>query len=622
MKKRNSLAVLVVYASDGILDGYIVYLAEKMKESVKTLIITVNGNMNDDGLERLSFYSDSVFVRDNSGYDYGAYKETIENFIGWERLRAYDELILLNDSCYGPVYPMEEVFEAMDGRSLDFWGITEQPPIRAGDYTDRLLPYHIQTYFICVGTRMLRSDEFREFWKEAKTSDGYRDTVYNFELKFTQYFQSLGYKPGAYIDAKKFCETEDETQAYVFFNSYRLVAKERCPFLKKKVFSFPHKEVLASNQGETAGRVVRYLDRFTEYDVTYIYENLIHKNNIIDLWLALHLDFCIPEGIKPVKKKKLGILCFPGSNERHRLTESFSENTELIFFYVQEKEINREAFCAWLQNCDFFYFLSDSSEPANADAVIELFYSHPYLGMLCSPIPISEEAEGMICPEIYNQEAQEIADSLGLDICLDLQKKGFLYGKNVWFRKEAVIGYLEQEIFCQGLYKCYTREDETFRWFPLIYPYLAQKKGFYSGRVLSSNSMSERIGEYRQKLSRIVKDRLVYRGVKEFRNVRRVNQKLIHFCRKYNALYIYGAGGIGNECFIYLKMHGIRVRGFVVSDGKRNDFEISKARVWELSELTHDENNGFIIAVNRTDRDGILETLGRKGITSVACYEE
>ena len=63
LKKRNSLAVLVVYASDGILDGYIVYLAEKMKESVKTLIITVNGNMNDDGLERLSFYSDSVFVR-------------------------------------------------------------------------------------------------------------------------------------------------------------------------------------------------------------------------------------------------------------------------------------------------------------------------------------------------------------------------------------------------------------------------------------------------------------------------------------------------------------------------------------------------------------------------------
>ena len=282
-----------------------------------------------------------------------------------------------------------------------------------------------------------------------------------------------------------------------------------------------------------------------------------------------------------------------------------------------------------LQNYEYFCLISIDGEINNsnvnselADGVINIFNHNPYLGMLCSPLSVSEETGYVLDSETHNILAQEIADNLGLEVCLDLKKKGFLYSKNVWFRKDAIISYFGQECFCQGLYKCYLGGEGKYKWFPLIFPYLVQKQGFYSGMVFDSRCISERIGAYQKTLSCMVKDQLVYRGVKEFRNVRKVNPKLISFCRNYNDVYIYGAGDIGNECFRYLKMNGVKIRGFVVSDGRRFDCEINKVPVWELSELVQCQQSCFVISVSQADREMIQETLAGKGITNVVCYEE
>ena len=45
LKERNSLAIFVVFTSDGTLDGYIVYLAKKIKELIRTLVITIKKNI-------------------------------------------------------------------------------------------------------------------------------------------------------------------------------------------------------------------------------------------------------------------------------------------------------------------------------------------------------------------------------------------------------------------------------------------------------------------------------------------------------------------------------------------------------------------------------------------------
>lgn len=83
----------------------------------------MNGKIDDETRKLFSKYTDTVMVRENKGLDVAAYKQALLT-IGWEKLETYDEVLCLNDTIMGPVYPFDEMFETMSHRDVDFWGIT------------------------------------------------------------------------------------------------------------------------------------------------------------------------------------------------------------------------------------------------------------------------------------------------------------------------------------------------------------------------------------------------------------------------------------------------------------------------------------------------------------------
>ena len=113
------------YDPDGIIDEYVVRYMQAIIDS---------------GAERVLFSSDSVLAvgeRDklpaavevvcaarHGEYDFGSWKRCFLAMAAGE-LEAYDELILCNDSCYNALQPLSRVFDEMDGRDCDFWGILQ-----------------------------------------------------------------------------------------------------------------------------------------------------------------------------------------------------------------------------------------------------------------------------------------------------------------------------------------------------------------------------------------------------------------------------------------------------------------------------------------------------------------
>lgn len=660
--KRNSIAILVVFSTDNTIDEYAICLAQKIKELVRTLVVTVNGNINGHYLKDLQECCDDVFVRDNKGYDCGAYKETLESFIGFEKIQLYDEIVLLNDSCYGPIYPLEYVFKTMDVRNLDFWGITEQKPIKAGNYTNELLPYHIQTYFVVISKNMFEANAFKDFWKNIHLSDDYDSTVHNFELRFTGYFNSLGYRSGAFVDCDQFCKTESETQAYVFFDSYRLIAEAKCPFLKKKVFSFSHEMVLASNHGETAYKTLQYIEEYTNYDEKLIYKHLIKSSNVNELRLALHLDFCLSDEYahnteirnnsvlvffidgytdKDILDKlniQLGrdiiVVCRKKNCEEFKEKHTYIENLKRTVICDDEEGLKN--LYNWISGYEYICFIGNDysqnkdeskmmlsnivSNSIYVDNIISTFETNPFLGLLSIP---EESKDNVLYDfETSNTNAALLAKRMGFDINIDQSKKGFSYGNSIWFRKKALESYLCNEKFCRGVYRANFCSDSPERnFFGMLYPYLVQQNGYYSGRVMTHRYAAMRINYLHKMLGKLVKNVLVYRGIQEFRNLRKVNLNLVDYCTNYRKIYVYGAGDIGNECCLYLKMNGIKVESFVVSDGRRTDQEVSNVKVKELSEIVVDDDMCVILAVNKKHMDVILGMLNNTGIENYISYE-
>ena len=101
--------------------------------------MAVNGELNIEGLEKAKKYCDKIFVRENTGYDAAAYKYVLCKCLNDSDIDFFDEIIICNNSFYGPFKHFNEIILDMESRPCDFWGLN--------GYTN-ILWNHIQSYFI------------------------------------------------------------------------------------------------------------------------------------------------------------------------------------------------------------------------------------------------------------------------------------------------------------------------------------------------------------------------------------------------------------------------------------------------------------------------------------------
>lgn len=75
------LCIFCFYDSKGIVDKSVEYLLGELLLNSDRLVIVVNGNIEDNSKKILEAYSKDVVVRENAGYDAGAYKFAIFKYL-------------------------------------------------------------------------------------------------------------------------------------------------------------------------------------------------------------------------------------------------------------------------------------------------------------------------------------------------------------------------------------------------------------------------------------------------------------------------------------------------------------------------------------------------------------
>ena len=189
-KKR--CAIYLYYNRRGIFEEYAQEAVQGLATVAERVLVVVNGLLNEEGENYIKENGFELLVRENKGYDFGGYKDGIEH-IGYEELKSYDELIILNSSVYGPIKPLPEVFAAMDKKdpACDFWGIT-----MGSDG----FPIHIQSYFYVFRDNLLWSEAFKSFWQSVNYFKDRDEAIAGGEIKVTQYFKEKGFSFNSYIE--------------------------------------------------------------------------------------------------------------------------------------------------------------------------------------------------------------------------------------------------------------------------------------------------------------------------------------------------------------------------------------------------------------------------------------
>ncbi len=290
---KQRLGIYCFYDKYGHAASFIKTFLDDLMDNLDDLVVVVNGQLSDQARQLFSEYTKTIIVRENKGLDVAAYKQAILT-LGWEKLESYDEVICLNDTVMGPVYPFREMFACMDRKDVDFWGITAY----AGETVDKeQIPTHLQAYWHAYRRSLVSSPAFHEYWETMPLWKDYAEVTRKHEMTFTKHFADLGFTWASYIDWRKY---QGYSSYPLLYMPMQIVRDDRCPIFKRRSFFVDYSAYFDQTAGQPALDLYEYLRDHTDYDVDMIWDAILPSYNIDDIRKAMHLDYVLPsQAINP-----------------------------------------------------------------------------------------------------------------------------------------------------------------------------------------------------------------------------------------------------------------------------------------------------------------------------------
>lgn len=263
MNLTRRLCIYVTYNRKHRIKEYVGYMLKALDACCEKLFVVCNFPKPLEGEKYLHPYADAVFCRENRGYDAGAYKDALCTLLGWNTVYEYDELIFVNDSFFGPFYDLDRYFNLMADVKCDFWGMTRHPSGELKDI-DYRFESHIQSYFLVFRRRVLKSEEYKEFWEQFKYPNTYYEAITNFEIGINKYLKKNGFTSMALTDVWGMDFKDRQNPLYI--RSLELVRDMGLPVLKKKSLS------ISNYKFENVLKTVEFLDINGLYATDWIWE--------------------------------------------------------------------------------------------------------------------------------------------------------------------------------------------------------------------------------------------------------------------------------------------------------------------------------------------------------------
>lgn len=293
----HRIALYVFYEKNGEVRDYVTYCISGLKEVARDILVVVNGDISSAGLQKLKDLDVEVLQRENIGFDFAAYKAGIEH-IGYDKLKNYDELILTNNSYYGPIYPFSEMFNEMAKRECDFWGINRHPSIhdrvRINHKCKVEITEHIQSYFLVFRQNLFISDSFILFWNTMPIFDSFNEAVAFGEVELTKYFEQLKFKSNVYMDFEKYRTLINDNPTILLSEQ---ILKDRCPILKRKSFTDYKKAFYVNSLIPYSFDIMNVLRDLNQALYCCIWDDLLSLYSFEEIGELISLYDVIPDNI-------------------------------------------------------------------------------------------------------------------------------------------------------------------------------------------------------------------------------------------------------------------------------------------------------------------------------------
>lgn len=182
----NKIAVFAHYDANNRIADYVLYYLRALKTVCNEIIFVSTSDLNNFEKQKLNGIVKHTINRENIGHDFYSYKVGINAI---ENLKEVEQLILCNDSCFGPLFPLSDIFVQMTSKPADFWGMS----------TNSRPQFHLQSYFLVFKYNVINSEVFNLFWNGVQTLKSKDQIVFDYEVGLSQQLISAGFSTETFL---------------------------------------------------------------------------------------------------------------------------------------------------------------------------------------------------------------------------------------------------------------------------------------------------------------------------------------------------------------------------------------------------------------------------------------
>lgn len=228
MPNKTRTAIFAHFDKDNVIDDYVIYYLNALKKVAQRIIFVSDCDLSTTETDKLKDITDEIIAKRHGEHDFGSYKRgglfALENNL----LTDTNELIFANDSCYGPFVPLENIFEKMDEKKCDFWGITQNNKFKVfkNFFWKTCEKPHIQSYFFVLKKEVFNSDAFLNFIKSVKKEKSRSEVILKYEIGLSELLLENNFTMKSFIEAYS-----DESSPFLH-RAQELILNYGLPFLK------------------------------------------------------------------------------------------------------------------------------------------------------------------------------------------------------------------------------------------------------------------------------------------------------------------------------------------------------------------------------------------------------
>ncbi|MBP5534336.1 MAG: hypothetical protein J6Y03_02375 [Alphaproteobacteria bacterium] len=416
LKKHGRVAIFASFSDNGKIADYVVYYLTELKRVCDNIIFIADNPIIPTEVEKIKDLVIYAQFKRHKEYDFGSYKRGYLYAQTNGLLKNCDELVICNDSCYGPIYPFSKVFDIMDKKSCDFWGLIQNDDMQ----------YHLQSWFYVFKKNVIDSGYIGQFLNKIKKEKNFWKIVMKYEFTMTQFLMDKGFKVDAFLPLECPLLEKKATRAghrNKTVSPLTLIRDYHFPMIKVKCFTNGYTYLLE----ESPQSVLTFLKEKNNTLYRYILSDLKDKK------LTYHLEKTVEKLVDKAKVVSFDIF-----------------DTLLIRPYVKPTDL-------FLHMEQFYHVDGFHDERVNAE--LRARRNHPHLNDITL-----DEIYRQILPKFYSYKEKELEWEKRLLMPHPLNME--IYRQAVKKNKKIVIAsdmYLPTDFLKEVLGKNgYTRIDKIY----------------------------------------------------------------------------------------------------------------------------------------------------------------